>query len=332
MAIWNNKKKGFLIYLSVFLTVSCGVKAPPLQPVLKLIPPVENLNFYQKGNSLLASISFPESYSDGTPLEIKKVRLHYKFYKSNKIIDSRRFLKESILEDFVLEERKNLVFKKEMKDFPGKFYISIFFWDSRGKRSPMSKIFEFDVKEPLKPPKNLEAKVEENGINLKWEAEKDKEKLGFFLYFSEGKEFKRVNQEPLLKNEFVFKDFTWDREYRFKVSSIYEKFYESNDSEEISIVPVDKFPPPPPQNLVAIPEEGFILLRWDKIEVGDLEKYNVYREEDGKRKLLTLNGTKSTEFEDRTGEKGKIYKYFVTAVDKKGNESLPSNSVEERFR
>jgi len=338
MAISNNKKlipyfkKAFLLYFFIFLTNSCGVKSPPLQPVLKVIPSVENVKFHQKGNLLLAIISFPSIYSDGTPLEIKKVRVHYKFYPSKKRIDLNRFLKESTSEDMILQEGKTLILEREIKIFPQDFKISITFWDSRGKRASMSRLFEFEVKEPPKPPKNLRGEVNENGINLKWEAEEEQKNLGFFLYFSDGKEFKKVNQEPLLNNDFIFKDFTWDREYRFKVSSVSEKFYESDDSKEISIIPVDKFPPTPPKNLVAIPEEGFILLRWDKVEVNDFEKYNVYREEDGKKKLLTLNGTTETRFEDRTGTKGKIYKYFVTAIDKNGNESSPSNLVEERYR
>lgn len=338
MAISNNKKlisylkKTYFLYFLILLASSCGVKGPPLEPVLKIIPPVENAKFYQKGIFLFAEISFPRSYSDGTPLEIKKVRTYYNFYPSRKRVDLNRFLKEAISEEKKLADERSFILKKEIKIFPQDFKMLIFYWDSRGKKSQTSRLFEFEIKEPPKPPRNLKGEVDEDGIHLRWEVEKTLKNLGFFLYFSDGKDFKRANHEPLVNNEFVFKDFTWDKEYRFKVSSVSEKFYESDDSEEISVIPVDKFPPPAPKNLVAIPEEGFILLKWEKVEIDDLEKYNVYREENGTRELLTLNGTKETKFEDRTGGKGKIYKYFVTAVDKKGNESGQSNLVEERYR
>lgn len=338
MAISNNKKlisylkKTYFLYFLILLASYCGVKGPPLQPVLKLIPPVENAKFYQKGKFLFVEISLPVSYSDGTSLEIKKVRVHYNFYPPRKRVDLNRFLKEAISEEKKLTDERSFILKREIKIFPQDFKMLIFYWDSRGKKSQTSRLFEFEVKEPPEPPENLKGGVDENGIHLKWRVERDRKDLGFFLYFFDGKEFKRVNSEPLLKNDFVFKDFTWDKEYRFKVNSVSEKFYESDDSEEISVIPVDKFPPPPPKNLVAIPEEGFILLKWEKVEVNDLEKYNVYRELNGERELLTLNGAKETKFEDRTGEKGKIYKYFVTAVDIKGNESNPSNLVEERYR
>lgn len=338
MAISINKSKEILLFcflislFSLFLSISCGVKGPPLQPIPKLLPQVESVKIYQKGKNLLVSISFPENYSDKTPLKIKKFRIHYKFYSQKKRVDFKKFLKESISEEMNSPEEKNLIFKKEIKSYPQNFKILFFYWDSAGKKSPPSKLFEFEVKEPPPPPENFNADLKEDGIHLTWEKKKNQKNIGFFVYFSNGKDFRRVNQEPLEKESFLFKDFSWDLEYRFRVSSVYEKFYESEDSEEISIIPVDKFPPPPPKNLIAIPEEGFILLKWEKVEVEDLEKYNVYRVEDGKEKLLTLKGVKETTFEDREGEKGKVYKYFVTAVDRKRNESNPSNLVEERFR
>lgn len=323
----------FLISLfPLFLSISCGVKGPPLQPIPKLLPQVENVKIYQKGKNLLVSISFPKSYTDKTPLKIKKFKIHYNFYPQMKRVDLKKFLKESISEEMNAPEDKNLIFKKEIKGYSQNFKILFFYWDSAGKKSPLSKLFEFEVQEPPPPPENISADVKEDGIHLRWEKVGNQKGIGFFVYLSNGKDFRRVNEEPLEKESFLFKGFSWDLEYRFRVSSVYGKFYESEDSEEISVVPVDKFPPPPPKNLIAIPEEGFILLKWEKVEVEDLEKYNVYRKEDGKEKLLTLMGVKETTFEDRAGEKGKVYKYFVTAVDRKGNESDPSNLVEERFR
>ncbi len=320
----------FLLFL-LFL-ISCGVKGPPLQPVMKVLPPVENVKFYQKGKVLIASITFPENYSDITPLKIKKIRVHYNFYPLEKRVELKEFLKKSFLEEMELKEERSIIFKKEIGSFPKNFNLLIYYWDSNDKKSIPSKLFQFEVKEPPKPPEELVADLKEDGIHLKWKFEEKNKKIGFFVYIYKDKDFKKLNQEPLDKKEFVFKDFKWDVEHRFKVNSVSEKLYESDDSEEISIIPVDIFPPPPPQNLIAIPEEGFILLKWEKVEVNDFEKYNVYRKENGKEELLTLDGTKETFFEDRKGEKGKIYKYFVTAVDKRGNESAPSNLVEERYR
>lgn len=337
MKIGIRKHKGGFIFIpffliSVFLSFnSCGVKGPPLQPVPGIIPPVEKVKIYQKGGFLFVSISLPESYPDNTSLKIKKVKVYYSFYPIGKIVDLKKFLKEAKSEELSPEE-KNIVLKKEIKDFDKSFKILIYCWDLRNKRSQPSKLFEFEVKKPPPRPENLRAEVREDGIYLKWEMGEETRDKGFFVYLFNGEEFEKLNTEPIVKKEFIFKDFAWEKEYKFRVSTVLKNIYESEDSEEISVIPVDKFPPPPPENLVAIPEEGFILLKWDGVDVPDLEKYNVYRMENGKRELLTLKGTKETFFEDREGEKGKIYKYFVTAVDKRGNESIPSNFVEERFR
>lgn len=338
MEIGIKKYKGFFPFLFFLISglfiffCSCGVKGPPLQPILKIIPAVENVKFFQKGKLLLVEISLPESYTDNTPLVIKRVKIHYNFYPVKELVELKRFIKESKSEEVSGENRKNIFFKKEIKDFPSFFKMLIQYWDSHNKSSQFSKLFEFEVKAPPPFPKNVKAEVREDGILLKWDFENKDKDIGFFVYFSEGEEFQKINQHPISKNEFLFKDFTWEKEYRFKVSSILKNIYESDDSEEISVFPVDKFPPPSPRNLVAIPEEGSIILKWDAVDVPDFEKYNVYRKENGNEELLTPNGTKENLFEDRKGEKGKIYKYYVTAVDRKGNESEPSNLAEEKFR
>ncbi len=334
-----DKRKTSLLHniaLFIFLVVSfssCGVKAPPLPPVAKEIIPVGDAKFLQKGNSLYVSFYLPETYSDKSPLEIGKIKIHFDFYSEKKIINVKKFLKDAQEEEMEVEKgKRDYLFTKKLDKYSINLGLLIFYWDSKGKRSPPSKIFEFAIKPPPAKPKNLTADVLEKGILLKWEAGEEKKDYGFYLYFSEGKEFKKINSEPLYKAEFLFSDFSWDVRYTFKVSAVEKNLYESEDSEEISLVPVDMFPPPPPQNIIAIPEEGFILLKWEKVDCEDLEKYNVYRKDNEKVLLLTQHGTKETFFEDKTGESGKIYVYFVTSVDKKGNESKPSNMVEEKFR
>ncbi|MGQ9617440.1 MAG: fibronectin type III domain-containing protein [Candidatus Aminicenantia bacterium] len=321
------------IFFAILLISSCGVKGPPLPPVVKSLVPIENVRIFQKGDLVIANFSIPETYSDRTLLKVKKVRIYFNFYSSDGMVGTKKFRREALKEVIELrKEERNAIFQRKIEKNSKKFLFQVEYWDSYNKKSQLSKIFEFLVKKPLPPPKDLTAEAKEDGIYLRWEAEKELKYSGFFLYFSEGKEFRKINDEPFSKNEFVFKDFSWDMNYRFKVSGIYEKLYESEDSEEVSIKPVDIFPPPPPSNLIAIPEEGFILLKWENVDCKDFEKYNVYRIEDGKRVLLTSEGVKENRFEDRSGEHGKIYSYFVTAVDRKGNESKSSNIVEERYR
>jgi fibronectin type 3 domain-containing protein len=66
----------------------------------------------------------------------------------------------------------------------------------------------------------------------------------------------------------------------------------------------------------------------------DLEGYRVWRREEGTAefRLLTPDPIKENAYSDRDVTKGKTYVYFVTALDKSGNESARSETISDRIR
>jgi len=110
---------------------------------------------------------------------------------------------------------------------------------------------------------------------------------------------------------------------------------ESADSEPVQVTPQDTFPPAPPQNVVAVlvpatPESPAQFdLSWSISMEPDLAGYRVYRSaeegtlgEEQNRELLLV-----PTFRDTSLLAGQRYFYRVTAVDRSGNESLPSAPV-----
>lgn len=107
---------------------------------------------------------------------------------------------------------------------------------------------------------------------------------------------------------------------------------ESADSNQVTVMPRDVFPPVPPQGLVVayVPAQAgsaaYLDLSWAISTETGLVGYNVYRSEEvgapGTRANTRLLLTPA--FRDMNAEPGHKYFYTVTAVDRAGNESSPS--------
>ena len=109
---------------------------------------------------------------------------------------------------------------------------------------------------------------------------------------------------------------------------------ESDDSAPAIITPRDTFPPAPPQNVVAaeIPAADSAIsveLSWSINLENDLAGYRVYRSErQGERgKLLNVELLLSPAYRDISVQPTLQYWYTVTAVDRAGNESEPSEAA-----
>jgi hypothetical protein len=107
---------------------------------------------------------------------------------------------------------------------------------------------------------------------------------------------------------------------------------ESGVASEQEIRFQDRFPPPPPLELVALAEAqaggSRVRLIWRASEAEDLAGYLVYRRgAAGDFERLTDQALQETEYIDATVSPGQTYSYRVTAVDQIGNESGPGAEV-----
>ncbi len=89
---------------------------------------------------------------------------------------------------------------------------------------------------------------------------------------------------------------------------------------------IDRTAPGKPENMMAVSQEGYIALSWDKATDEDVKYYRIYRAtaEDGVFVMLRDNLQNAT-YNDSTVEAGKAYIYRMVAVDKAGNVSEYSN-------
>jgi hypothetical protein len=94
-------------------------------------------------------------------------------------------------------------------------------------------------------------------------------------------------------------------------------------------------PPPPVLNVLAVPTDEGVALRWEPSPVPDLAGYRIYRRQMGEAQYRRLNTelVNKPYFVDSQVKRGVTYYYYVTAVDDtpRANESLPSETVEVRY-
>ena len=109
---------------------------------------------------------------------------------------------------------------------------------------------------------------------------------------------------------------------------------ESADSNRVTLLARDVFPPAAPQDLVVVyvpaqaGEAARLELSWNISPETDLTGYNVYRSEEPGVQGTRLNSepVPAPAFQDTTAVPSRTYYYTVTAIDRSGNES-PASAV-----
>jgi fibronectin type 3 domain-containing protein len=141
--------------------------------------------------------------------------------------------------------------------------------------------------------------------------------------------------------QFTDSTLEWEKTYLYRITTVSvierpdgELQVEGDDSAPVRVIAHDTFPPAVPTGLqAAYSGEGqkpFIDLIWAPVTTSDLAGYNVYRSESGGKPVkLNSNLTKAPSYRDSQVSSGKTYAYSVSAVDVRGNESLPSEPASE---
>jgi fibronectin type 3 domain-containing protein len=103
---------------------------------------------------------------------------------------------------------------------------------------------------------------------------------------------------------------------------------ESDLSAEVSIKPKDEFPPAVPSGLRATAGPASVELSWEPDTEPDLAGYRIYSAVGAGAFEKVADVAAIPTYSDKSAEKGKTYRYAVSAVDRAGNESARSAPVE----
>jgi fibronectin type 3 domain-containing protein len=122
-----------------------------------------------------------------------------------------------------------------------------------------------------------------------------------------------------------------DAEFTYRVQALLpagKAVAEGEKSHAVSVTYKDVFPPAVPSALTAIAGVGSIELTWEPNHEPDLRGYQVYRAEASGALAKLGEVTGEVIYSDKTVVHAKRYVYAVSAVDKLGNESKLSATIE----
>jgi len=201
----------------------------------------------------------------------------------------------------------------------------------QGDRSALSNQALLMPKEPPQPPEGVTVTPQADGILVAWKAVPNGG--GYAVYRRAATE--RFSSKPLAlarsgETRHLDQTARFGQSYIYSVTTVDAKqpLVESAIKAEQEIHYVDVYPPPVPEELVAVAEAGRARLVWRQSEAPDLAGYVVFRKgATGDWVRLTAKPIAATNYVDTTVVSGQAYDYRLTAIDQTGNESAPSAEV-----
>jgi fibronectin type 3 domain-containing protein len=209
--------------------------------------------------------------------------------------------------------------------------------DRRGNRSPLSGPAPL-LAEDTEPPGavlKLSATVNEEAriVKLTWQGPRDADLSGYHVYSGpDAAKLMRITAAPLPPEKRTrFSDSGYEerglepgRSLVYGVSAV-DTSYNESPREVIEVQIPDNVAPGAPAGFAARPtREGAVRLTWQPVLCFDLAGYRVYRSAARKFTPVAELEPELSQWLDSAAERGREYRYYLTAVDASGNESKPS--------
>jgi hypothetical protein len=307
--------------LAAAILAGCGYVGDPLPPALNIAQPVQDLRAVEYGDRIVIQFTIPPLTTEG--LVLKRIgTVELRIGPGVAPWNREQWAEAATVIPLDVQAAGPVERAVPARDFIGKdVLIGVRIVNPKGRASDWSNLASLTVRPPLAAPVDIKADNTENGVKLTWRADAP----SFRIYRAS------AGQQPALignseKPEYVDPAVSYDVRYRYLIQSVHDQT-ESVISEPVEITPEDRFPPAPPSALTASPGAGAIELIWDRSTAPDFKCYRVYRAP-AQGAFGRIAEVDAPAYSDRQVESGKTYRYAVTAVDQKGNESAQSPPAE----
>jgi fibronectin type 3 domain-containing protein len=129
------------------------------------------------------------------------------------------------------------------------------------------------------------------------------------------------------KGEFLDRTAGVGKAYKYSIEALGEKA-RGRRSDEVELIVADRFPPTIPSGVNAVAGAGTIELSWNTNTEPDLAGYQLERREGDSEWTVAAASVDVPGYSDRAVVSGRRYRYRVSALDGRGNRSVPSQVVE----
>jgi hypothetical protein len=346
-----------LLALSLCFGLSCGKRGTPQPPRERVVQRAE-IGGFQRGSEVILSWQMPaRNAPEGSVLNID----HIDVYRLAEPLDAPQTLSEEEFanravviatmpvtdDDFGL---KRLQYRDALRfaGQPIRLRYAIRYVNSSGQRAAFSNFFLVEpAARVAESPAALAAEPSQSAVVLRWQEPVQNVDgstpvniIGYNVYRSPGKAVTAtlLNPQPVTGSEYSDRTFEFDKEFFYFVRTVSlgtgGEPVESAESNIVAIRPVDTFPPGPPSSITIAASPTTVSLFFPANPEPDVVSYRIYRSTDPDTplpdwELMTPDGIDRTTFQDSRVEAGRTYYYYVTATDKFGNTSPPSQVVSD---
>jgi len=315
------------------LLTACGYVGDPLPPALKIPVAVDDLVVTERGSSLIIQFSLSGMTLDGIALEeYGAVDLRI---GAGGVQPFHQPSWEAGAQPVGVDPPPGLgQVEVEIPADPwvGREVIAgVRTSNPKGRWSGWSNLYALHIVEPVASPANVSAENVIEGVRVIWTA-KEPERAPRYRVFrktEEGEAYSMLGESET--SNWLDTNTVYDSSYEYRVQALVTAgahMAESELSEPAAITPVDEFPPPAPLGLRAVAGLNSIELAWDRGPAEDVDSYRIYRSTDGDPAQRIAGEVTAGNYSDRDIVPGRSYRYAVSAVDRLGNESPPSEEVE----
>jgi hypothetical protein len=351
------KASTVLLTLSFVLCLSCGKRRPPLPPVERVLQRVE-MSGFQRGSNVLLSWKMPAKNAPAKSVENISRADIYRLAEplssplsmSEEEFASRSVIIASIKITDADFGRKTVTYtdKLEFAGQAARLRYAVRLANASGQKAGFSNFLLIEPAANIAAnPSDLKTEVTQEAISLSWTAPgsnvngtKPANIIGYNVYrsASEKEAGTLLNKTPVTDTKFADKYFDFEKDYFYFVRTVSLGSEavptESLESNIVRLHPIDTFPPSRPAALTIAATPTTISLFFPANPENDIAGYKIYRSTDPNLDrsgwtLLTPKLLEVTTYQDDKVESGKTYYYYVTATDKKGNVSEPSEVVSE---
>jgi fibronectin type 3 domain-containing protein len=346
-----------LLTLVLLTSLSCGKRRPPLPPNERVSQRVD-LSGFQRGSNIVLSWKMPvRNAGKGSVLNISRADIYRLAEPATAplVLSEEEFASRSILiatvpitdADFGL---KTITFRDKL-EFAGqsaRLRYSVRLANASGQKAAFSNFFLIEpVARVAAAPTSLSTEVSQEAISLSWNAPgsnvdgtKPPNIIGYYVYrsASENETAKLLTRSPITATTYRDEFFEFGKQYYYFVRTVSASTdavsIESDESNIVSVRPVDTFPPSEPSAITLAAGQGVISIFFAVNPEKDVVGYKIYRSTDPDApketwQLLTPEVIKTNTYQDTHVESGKKYYYYLTAIDNVGNVSEPSEIVSE---
>jgi fibronectin type 3 domain-containing protein len=289
----------------------CGYVGDTRAPTLKLPVPVTDLAVVERGDKLVIQFTVPMRTTDEVPLRQPPELVVY--------VDGKSYQH--------LPPPQGLLAHAEVdaKPFYGKdVRVAVVALNDHDKNAGLSNMVGLRVVPALALPANLKAVAVPEGIEVSW----DSPEKSFTIFRQAPGEMKLTKLDTTDHSPYIDKNSEYDKPYLYAVQASSQSAQSEVAEMKEPIVPLDKFAPAMPRALAAVVGAQSVELVWDRDTEPDLAGYRIYRDS-GSGQFERLGESHDTpSYSDKMVEKGRRYRYAVSAYDRAGNESKMSEPVE----